>query len=210
MDWKSFIFASYEVVLAVIFSLFTVFITMKILRLLMFRNRDADENAFAQNTAVAIFSGAIIVSVLVLVNSSISPSIDTLRTMVFSANSVSMPMLGTSFLYFLMFFFLSIIISTLVIFLTLKVYISATIKLDEFAALREHNIGVAIVMSLVILGISLSIRPSLQRFISSLVNYEYLETSYTAEDQESEKKEKMKIPVQEINPGEKNQGEGGQ
>lgn len=203
MDWKTFFFASYEVVLSVVFSLFTVFLTMKILHKFMFRNKDKQTYAYFDNIAISIFSGAIIVSVLILVNSSISPSIDTLRTMVFSANSISVQMVGITFFYFLLFFVLAIFFSMLIIFLTLKVYIAATRKLDEFAALKEKNIGVAVVMSLVILGISLSVKPSLQRFISSLVQYESLEATYSVESDQGQKQEKMKMPVQDIEVNEK-------
>ena len=171
MNWNTFIFANYEILLAITFSLITVFITKKVLNKTLL-NRGKEENNHYENIATAIFSGTIILCVLLLVNSSLLPAVDTLNVMLLSGDSLTFDMFVTSFSYFLLFFGISIILSLALIFLTLKVYFIATIDVDELKELKSKNIAVAIIMSMVILGITLSVKPSLERFIFSMVSYE--------------------------------------
>ena len=57
--------------------------------------------------------------------------------------------------------------------------------------LRKNNTAVSVLMSIVLIGITLSVQPSLERFIFSLVNYD---TSETATQEEIPQTEEMIIP----------------
>jgi uncharacterized membrane protein YjfL (UPF0719 family) len=169
MNWNVFLFTSFEVLIALIFSLITVFITKVALnKTLLKKDLDGDH----KNIAVAIFSGTIILCILLLVNSSILPAVDTLSVMALNGRKLTGQMFLTSFLYFLLFFGISIFFSILLLFATLKVYLYSTRKVDEMEELKNNNTAVAILMSIVFIGITLSVQPSLERFIFSLVDYE--------------------------------------
>ena len=203
MDWNTFFFASYEMIISILFSLLTIFVTQIFLNRTLL-NSKKEGSSYVDNTAVAIFAGTIIISVLILVNSSILPAVDTLRAMVLAAEKITWRMVGLSFLYFLLFFVITIFFSIIILYLAIRVYFQATRSLDEMKELRHRNISVAIMMSMVIMGIALFVRPSLSRFIASLVHYEKFE-EYAIQNKARDKTEKNKsnemiVPLKKIEP----------
>ena len=196
MDWNTFFFASYEIIISILFSLLTIFVTKKILNHLFIKGEQDD---LKDNLALSIFSGSIIIGVLILVNSSVLPAVDTLRVMVLAKEVITLKMVGLSFLYFLLFFSITIFFSIVILFLTLKVFFKATGWVDEMKEMRNKNVAVSIVVAAVVIGISLFVRPSLNRFISSLIHYEKFESIGSEEDSEEEMEE-MIVPLQQIEP----------
>ena len=202
MDWNTFFFASYEMIISIIFSLLTIFVTQIFLNRTLLDSKK-EGSSYVDNTAVAIFAGTIIISVLILVNSSILPAVDTLRAMVLAAETITWRMVGLSFLYFLLFFMITIFFSIIILYLAIQVYFRATRSLDELRELRHRNISVAIMMSMVVMGIALFVRPSLSRFIASLVHYEKFE-EYAIQDKTKDKpdakNQEMIVPLKKIEP----------
>ncbi len=201
MDWKTFFFASYEIFISITFSLLTIFITKLFLDRTLFDQR-IEENNYTHNLALAIFAGSIIISTLILVNSSIVPAVDTLRTMVLASEQITLKMILISLLYFLLFFAVTIFFSIIILFLAIKVYFKATLKLDEMKELRNKNMAVSVMMSMVVLGIALFVRPSLSRFIASLVQYDSIEMISTESEKDNRKKKEgeMVVPMKKIEP----------
>ncbi len=201
MDWTTFFFATYEIILSIIFSLLTIFITQLFLDKTMLNTR-RPENNYSQNLAIAVFAGSIIISVLILVNSSILPAVDTLRAMVLATEKFTLYLVLISFLYFLLFFMITLFFSILIMFLAIKVYFKATLHLDEMEELRKKNMSVSVMMSMVVIGIALFVRPSLSRFISSLVHYEKFETITTTDEKETGQSNEgeMVVPLKKIEP----------
>lgn len=193
-------------IISIIFSLLTIFVTQLFLNKTLLDSK-IQGSSYVDNTAVAIFAGTIIISVLILVNSSILPAVDTLRAMVLAAEKVTWRMVGISLLYFLLFFVITIFFSIIILYLAIRVYFQATRHLDELQELRHKNISVAIMMSMVVMGIALFVRPSLSRFISSLVRYESIENFTLKEkhnaDQEQNLKNEMIVPLKKIEPKKK-------
>ena len=203
MDWNTFFFASYEMLISIIFSLLTIFVTQLFLNKTLLDSK-IEGSSYVDNTAVAIFAGTIIISVLILVNSSILPAVDTLRAMVLTAEKITWRMVGISLLYFLLFFIITIFFSIIILYLAIQVYFFATRSLDELQELRHKNISVAIMMSMVVMGIALFVRPSLSRFISSLVHYEKFQ-DITNKDKGENKplqnnSNEMIVPLKKIEP----------
>lgn len=202
MDWNIFFFASYEILISIIFSLLTIFITKIFLDKTLFYQK-IEGNNYTHNIALAIFAGSIIISVLLLVNSSILPAVDTLRAMVLASEKITLMMVVISLLYFLFFFAVTIFFSIIILFLAIKVYFKVTLKIDEMAEIRDKNMAVSIMMSMVVLGIALFVRPSLSRFIASLVHYDRIEmiTTERDDDKADKKKEReMVVPMKKIEP----------
>jgi uncharacterized membrane protein YjfL (UPF0719 family) len=177
--------------------LLTIFITKKILNFLFIKG---DQDDLKDNLALSIFSGSIIIGVLMLVNSSILPAVDTLRVMVLANEVITFNMVGLSFLYFLLFFTISIFFSIVILFLTLKVFFKATGWVEEMKEMRNKNVAVAIVVAAVGIGISLFVRPALNRFISSLIHYEKFESIGNESIPEEDEPGGMIIPLEQVEP----------
>lgn len=198
MDWNTFFFASYEIIISILFSLLTIFITKKIINQLFVK---LDKDELKSNIALALFNGSIIISVLILVNSSILPSVDTLRVMVLANEVITLKMVFISFLYFLLFFAITVFFSIVILLLAVTVFFKATGWVDEMKEIRNKNVGVAIMVSMVIIGITLFVRPSLSRFVSSLIHYERIENDTTsAEEELNTAPGEMVVPLEQLEP----------
>ena len=176
MDWKIFFFASYEMTISIIFSLLTIFITKRIIDKMII-GRSSNYGDYKDNLAMTLFVGAIIISVLILVNSSILPAVDTLRVIVLARDEISFNTVLISFFYFLLYYAITIFFSILILLSALGVFFRATIHVDEMLEIRNKNIAVSVITSMVILGIALFVRPALNRFVASLVHYEQFENA---------------------------------
>ncbi len=193
MNWNTFIFATYEMILAVVFSLITVLITKFVLNKTLLKK---DLETDADNLAVSIFGGTIILCILLLVSSSIAPAVDTLNVMVLTGKTITFKMMGTSFLYFLLFYLVALFFSIVLLFTALRIYVASTRRVDEAKELSKDNTAVSVLMSIVMIGITISVQPTLERFIFSLVNYNMTETI----EEVDPNVEEMVIPKQKINP----------
>jgi len=174
MDFKTIFFALYETGLSVVFGLLTVFIVYKTLDKVVLRSSTVNEIKKG-NIAVALFYGVIIACVLLLVLPSILSSVNALRAMVLGSTKLKLKMVIISLGYFLAFYIISIVMSLVVILLTSCIYMKATRKIDEVQELRHNNIALSIMLSLIMLGLTIFIRPSVDRLIHSLVNYEMID-----------------------------------
>jgi uncharacterized membrane protein YjfL (UPF0719 family) len=177
MDFRVIFFSSYETVLSVIFGLITVFLTCRILDLTILRSKQETEtdNALKKgNIALGILGGTITICVLILVQSSILPSVSALETMVLGNAKITPMVVFISLGYFILFYVIATVISILVLFLSIWLYMKATTNIDEVKEIKANNIAVSIILSLVILGVTIFIRPSVNRFISSFVSYEQI------------------------------------
>ena len=174
MDWRVVFFASYESVLSIVFGLVTIVITTKVLeRTILHVN--SENSLKTGNVSLGLFGGTLKLCILLLVQSSILPSISALQTMVLGNQDITLKLVFISFTYFLFFYAITLIISMIALYLCTETYMVATTHVDEVKELKENNIAIAVIFSMVVLGMTLFIRPSIGRFISSLVNYQALE-----------------------------------
>ncbi len=170
MNWHDFAFASYEIVLAIVFSLITIFISKKVFVSLLLRS-SGEKNVLYKNPAIALFGGVTLICQLILVHASLKPAVDTLKVVELAEQDLTFDMFLTSFSYFMLFFIISLIVSQVLILVTTKLYFMATRQLDEIKEIKENNLGVSIIISAVVLGITLSVNSSFEHFLSSMVNY---------------------------------------
>ncbi len=200
MDIQTVFVSSYEVVISLIFGLLTVFISIKVLNITFLKSK-GDNLLIKGNTAISLFAAVIIFCVLYLVHSSILPSVSALRSMVLGTHEITLKIVFISFGYFLVFFLVSLVISLVIIFLSTKIYLMATIHIDEMSEIKKNNVAIAILISAVLLGMTVFVKPAVQRFISSLVNYETLEKmDVVPPPLELESKELLIFPQQKSAP----------
>lgn len=173
MDTQLVYFSSYELFLSIVFGLITVFIATRTINILLFRFDDPA--LYKGNLSTNILSGGLIICTLILVQSSVLPSVDALRTMVLGQEELTMRIIGISLGYFLAFYLLSIVIGILLIYTTIHIHMAATLDVDEIEEIKEDNVAQAVLLAAVLIGMTLFIQEPVARFISSMVDYESLE-----------------------------------
>ncbi|MDH4224499.1 MAG: DUF350 domain-containing protein [Deltaproteobacteria bacterium] len=173
MDFQTLFFTSYEVLLSLLFGLATVFFSIKFLTK-TFLHTPKGNLLLESNTAASLFAGTMIVCVLLLVNGSVLPAVEALRTMALSQNHLTAAMVFVSLGYFLAFYAITLVLSIAVMSLSIFIYLKATIHIDEMGEIRKNNLAVAVLLASVVLGMTLSIRAPVQRFVAGLVNYQDL------------------------------------
>ena len=183
MDIQTILLATYEITLSVIFGLITIFLVTKMLNRTLLK---ADsENALSKgNISIGLFAGTLVVCNLMLVQPSILPSINSLQAMAIGQGGLTFNAFMVSFGFFLFFYIITAAISIGVLFAATWLYLKSTIHIDEIKEINKNNIAVSVMLSLVILGMTLFIKPSLDRFVSSFVNYDIpiVEHEYESED----------------------------
>tara|TARA_B100000315_G_C14523769_1_gene562830 strand:- start:732 stop:1322 length:591 start_codon:yes stop_codon:yes gene_type:complete len=195
MDFKIIFLATYETVLSIAFGLLTIYLVNKVLNWTLL-NSDS-ENALAKgNIAVGIFAGTLVVCILMLVQPSILPSINTLQTMLTGRDSIDLGLLLVSFGFFIFFYIVTTALSLGVLFLATWLYLLATINIDEMKEIKKNNIAVSIMLSLVVLGMTLFIKPSVNRFVASFVKYDISLKKIDVQLREGE----VAPPMEKINP----------
>ncbi|TAE08214.1 MAG: DUF350 domain-containing protein [Bacteroidetes bacterium] len=185
MNIELLILTTYQMALALSFGLLTVFITLKVVNntVLKVNFFDLVRNG---NIALAIFEGVLIFCVLFLVEISILPAVDALRTMAIAHQTFTFQMFLISFGYFLLFYAISLVFSYLLIISAFYVFISATAKLDEVQEIKNNNISAAILVGAVLLSVTLYMRPSLSNLVQSFVDYKSLEKPVVEETPQKE------------------------
>ena len=195
MDFKIIFLATYETVLSIAFGLLTIYLVNKVLNWTLL-NSDS-ENALAKgNIAVGIFAGTLVVCILMLVQPSILPSINTLQTMLTGRDSIDLGLLLVSFGFFIFFYIVTTALSLGVLFLATWLYLLATININEMKEIKKNNIAVSIMLSLVVLGMTLFIKPSVNRFVASFVKYDISLKKIDVQLREGE----VAPPMEKINP----------
>lgn len=179
MNTSLLLFTSYELVLALLFGLLTIYISIKVINRLILNKNFLELILKESNSSVAIFEGCLVFCIMLLVENSILPSVDALQTMVLSKNEFTFEMLYISFGYFLAFYLISLVFASILMAISFHVFIRATVKVDELAEMKKkNNIAVAVLISVVLVSMTLFIMPAFENFIASLVNYNSL-SNYT-------------------------------
>ena len=130
MDWQLIFFSTYELILSLTFGLLTIYIATRFINLVFLR---MGKEAHA-NVSIALFTGGLIVCVMILVQGSVLPSVDALRTMVLGQEDISLEIVFISLGYFLAFYSMALVMSMFLIFTSIQIHMYATF--DEIG--RAH------------------------------------------------------------------------
>ena len=171
MDLRIIFLATYEMILSVVFGLLTIFLVNKMFNWTLLKS-DSENSLAKGNISMGIFAGTLVVCNLMLVQPSILPSINTLQTMLTGKDSIDLGLMLVSFGFFVVFYFVTMLISFGVLLGATWIYLKVTIHLDEIKEIKANNIAVSIMLSLVVLGMTLFIQPSVNRFVASFVRYD--------------------------------------
>jgi uncharacterized membrane protein YjfL (UPF0719 family) len=164
MNKQLFTLALFEIIISIVISVVIIYLSYSILHKLFFKKLDLK----GSNTAFSVFTGGIVLSIG-LILSEIVPSITNivrLSTTQMETVDFSIIILYSG-LYLLIGFLAAFIINAAVFLL----FSLLTRGIDEFQAIKDNNIPVAIVVVATLLSITLIVKESIALLISSLIPY---------------------------------------
>ncbi len=164
MNKQLFTLALFEIIISIVISVVIIYLSYSILHKLFFKKMDLK----GSNTAFSVFTGGIVLSIG-LILSEIVPSITNivrLSTTQMETVDFSIIILYSG-LYLLIGFLAAFIINAAVFLL----FSLLTRGIDEFQAIKDNNIPVAIVVVATLLSITLIVKESIALLISSLIPY---------------------------------------
>ncbi|MEM7186798.1 MAG: DUF350 domain-containing protein [Bacteroidota bacterium] len=164
MNKQLFSLALFEIIISLVVSVVIIYFSYIILHKLFFKKMDLQ----GSNTAFSVFTSGIVLSIG-LILSEILPSITNIvRLSTTQSDVVDYGTIATySGLYLLIGFMASVIINGSVFFL----YSILTRGVNEFQAIKENNVSVAILVVATLLSITIIVKESIALLISSLIPY---------------------------------------
>ena len=165
MNSKITLLAIIEILSAISIGVFILALTYQLLKYIGRKRFDIQTS----NLATSIFVSAVLFSVGYMVSSVIDPLTSLFRLLAAKDNSVmslALTFIGTGALYIAIAFVAGVLIS----FLSVILYTWIT-PLDEFAEIRNNNIGVALIVATITITLALLTRDGVSLLIESFIPY---------------------------------------
>ncbi|QIE59499.1 DUF350 domain-containing protein [Rasiella rasia] len=164
MNSQLFTLALIEIILSLIVSVGIIFVSYKLLKQLFFKNEDVQ----GDNMAFTVFTSGIIMSIG-LILSEIVPSITNIIRIATTQNEAidTITVVKYSCLYLFIGFVVALFINAAVFLL----FSILTRGVNEFKAIKNHNLSVAILVVAILISITLIAKDSIELLISALVPY---------------------------------------
>ncbi len=157
-----------EMLVAAMVAIFTVF-TTKVVVLRFYMNKTQDIDPY-KNTAFMVFLSGVIISVCYLVFSIFDPLAATMQLLK-SQGLSSLGVVMEYLKYMLMFIVISYVLSAIILLIASSLFTIMTRKLDEYNEIAEGNIGVALLMFVMILVISVFTQHPFLVFMETFIPY---------------------------------------
>ncbi len=165
MNSKLTLLAIIEIISAISIGVFILALTYQMLKFIGRKRYGID----GSNLATSIFVSSVLFSVGYMVSSVIDPLTSLFRLLAAKNNSVmslALPFIGNGAFYIAVAFVAGVVICLLSVIL----YTSIT-PLDEFAELKNNNVGVALVVSTITITLALLTRDGVALLIESFIPY---------------------------------------
>jgi len=164
MNKQLFTLALFEILISIVISVVIIYLSYSLLHKLFFKKLDLKGG----NTAFTVFTAGVVLSIG-LILSEIVPSITNIvRLSTTQTDQIDYStILQYSGLYLLIGFLVAFIINAAVFFL----FSMLTRGINEFEAIKENNISVAILVVATLLSITLIVKESIALLIGSLIPY---------------------------------------
>lgn len=174
-ETKVLILSSYELTMSVVFAMITIYMATKFMNKFVL-SKPVEWFIKEKHAPGCLISGALICSVLYLVQGSIQNSVLALQSLVISHNEFTLKLLGIALGYFVVFFIVTFLTSFIVIFIISEIYrkMMEEIDFDEEIEIKR-NMGLSIFLTLILLGVILFIDKAINNFLGSFVFHEYLQ-----------------------------------
>ncbi|MEQ8473492.1 MAG: DUF350 domain-containing protein [Marinoscillum sp.] len=153
-----------EIVSAITIGIFILALTFKIMKWVGVKYYDIHE----YNLAYSIFNGAIVLSVGIMVSGIIQPLISSFRLLNKGEDSflIAFKYFGMGAVYIAIAYSATIVIGLISTFLY-----SRLTPIDEFKEIRENNVGVALILSSILITLTIFTKDGVIMLIEALVPY---------------------------------------
>lgn len=159
----------FNLILALLVGITTMFFTFKFLHLITRKIDDISELK-SNNYSVAIYNASILFSVAWVVKGSLSGAVSSI-TLLMNTPNILLSDIFKTFGIMLAQITTSGIIAFSGVYVGIKVFTTLTTKIDEFSEIQKNNVSIAIIVSTIIIIISLFISPSVKTIVEGLVPY---------------------------------------
>lgn len=164
MNSQLFALSIIEIILSLIISIAILFVSYKLLIWFFFKNEKLENN----NIAFNIFTAGIILSIGIIL-SEIFPSItNIIRLSNAQTNTID---LGTIFKYSSIYLLIGFVVALFLNSAVFLLFSVLTKGVNEFSEIKNNNIGVAILVTTILVSITLIVKNSIALLISSLIPY---------------------------------------
>lgn len=155
-----------DVFISMIFTVFVIWITYQVVQRIIFRNNTGE----AGNASVAVLLSAIILCMGILIQESANPIMNAFRLFLnqdLSYQAIFLKMLKVMGIYLGM----AVIFGFIINLIGILLFTSLTRNINEWQAIRENNISVAILTGVIIIVLTLAIKDGMSLIFESWVPY---------------------------------------
>ncbi len=166
MEYKLLLQGSIEILISLVTGLLVFFISFKVFTMLT-RDIDEIEELKKNNIAVGLFVAAFVFGIMLLVRSSIAPSVDAMTSAIIK--SAGGAAIGKAALRVLIVYVIAAVFAFVIMWMSLKVFMILTTDIDEMAEIKNNNYSIAIVLTSLIASVALIMSKPLQTMLQSAV-----------------------------------------
>jgi len=155
-----------DVFISMIFTVFVIWITYQVVQRIIFRNNTGE----AGNASVAVLLSAIILCMGILIQESANPIMNAFRLFLnqdLSYQAIFLKMLKVMGIYLGM----AVVFGFIINLIGILLFTSLTRNINEWQAIRENNISVAILTGVIIIVLTLAFKDVMSLIFESWVPY---------------------------------------
>lgn len=167
--------SSYELVLSFISCMVTIYLTTIFLNKFVI-SKPIQWFIREKHEAGCLISGALVFSVLYLVQGSIKHSTSALQSLLLSHGTYSVKLVALALVHFVVFYFITFFTGFISIFVVSKIYrrMMAPIDFDHEVEVKK-SLGLSFFLTFIILSVVMFLAPAMDNFLGSLVLHQFLE-----------------------------------
>lgn len=170
-----FFLSSYELILSFISCMVTIYLTTIFLNKFVI-SKPIQWFIREKHEAGCLVSGALVFSVLYLVQGSIKHSTSALQSLLLSHGQYSVKIISLALIHFVVFYLITFFTAFTSIFVVSKIYrrMMAPIDFDHEVEVKK-SLALAFFLTFIILSVVMFLAPAMDNFLGSLVFHQFLE-----------------------------------
>lgn len=167
--------SSYELILSFLSCMCTIYLATKFLNKFVL-SKPIEWFIKQKHEAGCLISGALVFSVLYLVQGSIKHSTSALQSLLLSHGKYSFTIIGVAISHFFVFYFITFIAGFGTIFVVSIIYrrMMASIDFDHEVEINK-SLGLSMFLAFIVLSVTVFIEPAMDNLLGSLVLHHMLE-----------------------------------
>ncbi|MBN2572481.1 MAG: DUF350 domain-containing protein [Ignavibacteriales bacterium] len=169
MDTFLLLSGALQIILSLFIGIIFIFLAFKIFVRLAFKFDESDELK-KNNVAVAILTGSIIFSVVLIMKSSLEPAVQVFAITLRNPDASFVTYLETVGII-LGHIVLSAVIAFIGIYVSMLIFMWLTRKINEMTEIKSNNIAVSILLSFVIISMALLLNAGIITLLDALVPF---------------------------------------